>query len=597
VARKSKAQPVIDRRPPIAISYIRFSSPEQRRGDSLRRQTVDTEAWCKKEGIALDRKLVDPGRGAFHGKHRDDKAALGRFLQCVHEGAVPRGSYLIIENLDRLSREDERTALRLWLDILDAGINIVQLHPETIFRHERSEMVDIIRAIIELSRGHSESRMKAVRMLALWTGKLERAREEGRPLTGRLPSWIELTEDGLKPIPKRAAVLARVIEWAQAGYGATSIVKKLNAEKVPAFGDRVPDEENGGYRKADGQRLGCGEWRRSYIKSLLSDRRLIGYFQPRDAQGRAKGEPLAGYYPRVVSDEAFYAARAAMRSRRTTEQNTQGRIGAGVANLFGGLLRHARDGETYYVATRKDNVYGTCKILLNRTSTEARGKAYTFAYQVFEEAVLSCLREIDPRQVLNPAPPLTEVSVMQGELNWLRERKAALTLELMKGDVSAIADALRKIEARETELAGRIEENAELTVVPRADSWRSMGTLIDVLKAAPEDEREDVRLRLRAAIRRNVASIWLLVVPRGRGRFCVAQIRFADANVCRSYLIHFQPSWSSKGKGRRIEAGWGCWSLADKVDIGDLDLRKPRDVEELAEALAKIDLAALESVK
>ena len=39
---------------------------------------------------------------------------------------MPRGSYLVIENLDRLSREDERTALRLWLDILDAGINSVQ---------------------------------------------------------------------------------------------------------------------------------------------------------------------------------------------------------------------------------------------------------------------------------------------------------------------------------------------------------------------------------------------------------------------------------------------------------------------------------------
>jgi DNA invertase Pin-like site-specific DNA recombinase len=30
-----------------AYSYIRFSSPEQAQGDSLRRQTAKAEAWAK----------------------------------------------------------------------------------------------------------------------------------------------------------------------------------------------------------------------------------------------------------------------------------------------------------------------------------------------------------------------------------------------------------------------------------------------------------------------------------------------------------------------------------------------------------------------
>src|SRR5262245_58814749 len=162
---KKDPEPRPDPRPPVGISYIRFSSGEQRKGDSRRRQTTDTEAWCQRNNVPLDCSLscLDAGRPAFRGKHRSDRAALGRFLDLVKEGKVPRGSFLIIVNLDRLSREDERTALRLWLDILDAGVNIVQLHPETIFRHDRSDMIDIMRAIIELSRGHSESRMKSVR--------------------------------------------------------------------------------------------------------------------------------------------------------------------------------------------------------------------------------------------------------------------------------------------------------------------------------------------------------------------------------------------------------------------------------------------------
>src|SRR5690242_9369427 len=103
---------------PIAVSYLRFSTPEQAKGDSLRRQTEASEKWCDRNGLALDTTIRDLGVSAHRGKHRSDKAALGRFLEEVKAGRVPRGSYLVIENLDRLSREEERTALRLWLDIL-----------------------------------------------------------------------------------------------------------------------------------------------------------------------------------------------------------------------------------------------------------------------------------------------------------------------------------------------------------------------------------------------------------------------------------------------------------------------------------------------
>src|SRR6266542_4708574 len=234
--RTPKKTPQADTRPPIAISYVRFSTPEQRRGDSLRRQTQDTDHWCKANGIPLDGNLscCDAGRSAYRGRHREDKAALGRFLELVKEGKVPRGSYLVIENLDRLSREDERTALRLWLDILDAGVNIVQLHPETVFRHEKSDMVDIMRAIIELSRGHSESRMKSVRSLANWERAIKLARDERRVFSRRLPGWVELTDNGLQLIPERVIVVKRIFEMARAGYGANSIIKKLAAEQVPA---------------------------------------------------------------------------------------------------------------------------------------------------------------------------------------------------------------------------------------------------------------------------------------------------------------------------------------------------------------------------
>src|SRR5690349_15598624 len=95
----------------LAYSYIRFSNKEQARGDSLRRQTDPGGAatWCERNGVRLETSLTlqDKGVSGFRGKHREnpDKHALALFLELVKRGRIPRGSYLIVENLDRLTRE------------------------------------------------------------------------------------------------------------------------------------------------------------------------------------------------------------------------------------------------------------------------------------------------------------------------------------------------------------------------------------------------------------------------------------------------------------------------------------------------------------
>jgi DNA invertase Pin-like site-specific DNA recombinase len=542
--------------------------------------------------------MLDAGRSAYHGEHRSDKAALGKFLELVRRGRVPHGSYLIIENLDRLSREDERTALRLWLDILDAGVNIVQLTPETVFRHERSDLSDIIRAILELSRGHSESTVKAKRSRDNWEEAVGRAREgqamaprrkDGRvtkSITGRLPAWVEDAGGALRLIPERAKVVRKIFEMSAAGYGMATIVKKLTAEKVPAFGGRVEVERDDGTtatRKAPGDCYGCGEWRTSYVRSILGDRRALGEFQPRDAGEKPKGEPIPGYYPPAVTPEQFYAARAAVTGRT----NKQGRIGSNVANLFGGLLKNARDGQTYYAATRSDNgaVY---RVLLNKTSREGTSKCYTFPYVAFERGILGLLREINPAEIVAPAP-VTEVSVLQGELNWLRERKAALALELLKGEVAEIGAALRQLKDREAELAARLESNAETVVKPYADTWRDAHALTDLLDGAAPGDVEDVRLRLRAALRRVIKEVWLLVMPRGRVRLCAAQVYFHDGGRRDYLLLHRSPA----GNQHKSTPG-SSWarSLADVVP-DQVDLRVKKDGRAVEAVLLGLDLSGI----
>ncbi|HZY87388.1 MAG TPA: hypothetical protein VFE78_21305, partial [Gemmataceae bacterium] len=69
---------------PLAYSYLRFSSPAQAEGDSVRRQTAMRDAWLKRNpAVRLDTSLtmVDAGVSGYRGANRKDKKhALGAFL-------------------------------------------------------------------------------------------------------------------------------------------------------------------------------------------------------------------------------------------------------------------------------------------------------------------------------------------------------------------------------------------------------------------------------------------------------------------------------------------------------------------------------------
>src|SRR5262245_42966948 len=142
----------------IAYSYIRFSHPDQAKGDSVRRQTEAVADWCQRHRVHLDTAttLCDLGTSAYLGKHREnpDRNALAAFLKLVESGRVPRGSFLVIENLDRLSREHIRPALTLLLNLIEAGVRVVQLRPVEAVYDEAVEPMQLMMAIMELSRGH-----------------------------------------------------------------------------------------------------------------------------------------------------------------------------------------------------------------------------------------------------------------------------------------------------------------------------------------------------------------------------------------------------------------------------------------------------------
>ena len=75
---------------PQAYSYLRFSTAEQMKGDSFRRQTAMAEEYARRHGLELDQDLTfnDLGVSAFRGRNTE-AGRLGDFLAAVNAGLVP----------------------------------------------------------------------------------------------------------------------------------------------------------------------------------------------------------------------------------------------------------------------------------------------------------------------------------------------------------------------------------------------------------------------------------------------------------------------------------------------------------------------------
>jgi DNA invertase Pin-like site-specific DNA recombinase len=560
------AKPARPAAPTTAYSYVRFSTPAQAEGDSLRRQTERAGAYCERRGWVLDTTLTlrDLGVSARRGKN----ALVGNFrtfLDAIQTKRVVPEDVLIVESFDRITRQGIDEGYDLIKRILKAGVRIVTLSPEREF--DASATKSLSKGALEiqliLERAAEESERKSDRLGEALSQKRKLAGAGRGVLTHQLPAWVEERGGRLRLIPERAAVVRRIFQLAAEGYGHRLIAKKLIEDKVRPFGEREWYVDDDGVRRSrhpEGRRYGSGRWSTAYVGHLLRDRRVLGEFQPRtqrqadgqplpDSRGTPAAEPIADYFPPAVTEEEWLRARAGAAQRR----NKPGRVSEFV-NVFAGLVRNARDGESYFASLRPPSKGRgrSRRMLVNGSWSAGRASLISFPLVAFERAILSALGEVDPRELL----PQDEGEAPD-EVTALADQIAGLDAEL--AEASAFMDAhgfsptigkrVNDLEARKDELTKKLDEARARAACPAADAWEEL-SLHDVLAAAPDPK--GVRLRLRAALRRVVTDIRLLVVPRGLDRLAAVQVFFAGGRH-RDYLIWHRPHRGHR-KGRR--EGW-----------------------------------------
>jgi DNA invertase Pin-like site-specific DNA recombinase len=211
---------------PLAYSYLRFSSPQQAAGDSIRRQTEASADWCKRNGAQLDGSLSlrDEGVSAFRGKHREnpDVHGLAAFLAAVKGPGAGR-VFLILENLDRLTREDYRPGGQ---PVYRAAARRRAHCPAPAVEHvytRGADMTAVMLALVELSRGNSESAIKSQRVGAAWANKRKHARE--RIVTRRAPGLDSGGRGRLALDRAGRPIVRRIYALARDGMGAPAIAR------------------------------------------------------------------------------------------------------------------------------------------------------------------------------------------------------------------------------------------------------------------------------------------------------------------------------------------------------------------------------------
>ena len=267
-------------------------------------------------------------------------------------------------------------------------------------------------AVVEFGRGHSESASKANRMGDVWAEKRRSVRRTGCHHDQKASRMDRRRGGKLKPISDRARVVRRMFDLAIKGYGLSLIVRDLTQNNVPVWGS-------------------CNRLESKPTSTRSSPGRIVlGEYQP-ISRGKPDGEPLADYYPAVVDESTWLQAQAGLQRRK----EKPGPKGEKVATLFGGLLRDAASGDRLNIAWQTRGPKGKLvkrRVLVTAGSMEGKVPSVSFPHDVFELAVLSLLKEINPADVLSEKPE-SESVVLAAELAEKERRARAVEEELTSG--------------------------------------------------------------------------------------------------------------------------------------------------------------------
>jgi DNA invertase Pin-like site-specific DNA recombinase len=490
-----------------AVSYIRFSSKKQADGASLERQLAGTRKYCEENNLILNESLTfrDLGISAFRGDNQEH--GLGDLMRACDDGLIPRGSALVVEALDRLTRQRPRVVSTLLGRLLDdyglevhlTGIQKV-LYPESASASE--EGMDLLYVTMLAIRASEEQETKSDRLKDAFSrkrAKVAKGEELLETHENKLPWWVVFNEEtGKLESPKeRAATVTQIFEWAADKKTSPEIARKLDAMGTPTWCQRA------------------SRWCPSRIRRMVLSHKAEGVLESTE-RSKAAGHDfrVEGYYPVLVDSALATRAREEMTKncrygRKVKLVSTLDKSERPI-NLLRGLLRY--DGNAARYDCRQNGNSGTWIGYYYGYDEVARKNLGVVSSKTLEPTLLACLKELTTDML---KPEVEEVDPAVAALAHAKRRLEDTEKSLERilaaiergGELDSLLKRLSALEQETTNHKNQVE-----LLERKVRSTQVVGTgeaelreLKSLLDADLSDNR--VRQRIAQALRRVVTRI------------------------------------------------------------------------------------------
>lgn len=309
---------------PKAYAYVRWSTAEQGEAgrDSQTRQTTPLEAFTKATGVPVVQTVIDNGVSAFRGANARTGQLKG-LLDRVESGEIEHGDYIIVESIDRLTRQRLQDSVDLIQSILKKGVRLHTVFDNKTYSYDdpNRDLETLILVGVIAKRAHEESDTKSRRLKSSWLNKRNAA--ETSIIRKQCPYGFRYDEKTTNFIihEEEAKEIRHIFELLKS-MGILESIKRVNT-----------------YSKR--------RWTRKHIDELIKTKSPIGVLclsrRKEDGNGRIIDRYVPGYFPKIIEDIEFDAAVSAIKNR--FNERKSGRRTINNYNIF----RHCIQCETHKV--------------------------------------------------------------------------------------------------------------------------------------------------------------------------------------------------------------------------------------------------------
>lgn len=484
---------------PKIYSYVRFSSINQKNGDSKRRQQQQIDEYAKAKGLEIDEslRLEDLGLSAYTGDHAKH-GALGKFLELCNKGMITKGSYLFIEQVDRISRLSWEDGYNLIKMILKAGVTIYSSFDEKEYKENLN--FDAAMALIQsLNSAHEFSKKLSKRRKEAY----KEARRNGKIISSNIPSWLKIKEDrsGFELIKEKADIVKKIVGMALDGFGDLQICKQLNKNKLESIS-------------------GFHHWTNSFVSKILSSPALIGEYHPKEMiDGKAvpiKNEVKKNYFPPIIDSKTW----TRLRALRTNRRSQRGRKGKEVANLFSGIMFNAKDRQPL------QRIIKNHPRLVSSSFRNglANGDTISIPYEPIEQAILCFLRNKLNLKDLYTVAPIedTKVENLENEMFEIDAKLKQIQDVINKNNgmsFGSVLEVMVALEKRKKDIEKEIQ-NEQANQPDKSFDSANLDDLKALIKVIQKNntDTESIRTRLKSKIRNLIKDIYVVVLGKKKSK-------------------------------------------------------------------------------